>query len=50
MASIKLLLNKQRMLNDSRFPLVFQIIHRRRKVLHYTKYRVFQQEFNNESK
>ena len=50
MASIKLLLNKQRMLNDGRFPLVFQIIHRRRKVLHYTKYRVFQQEFNNESK
>ena len=50
MASIKLLLNKQRMLNDGRFPLVFQIIHRRRKVLHYTKYRVFQQQFNNESK
>lgn len=50
MASIKLLLNKQRMLNDGRFPLVFQIIHRRRKVLYYTKYRIFQQQFNNESR
>lgn len=48
MASIKLLLNKQRMLNDGRFPLVFQIIHQRRKLLYYTKYRVFQQQFNNE--
>ncbi|WP_291592721.1 site-specific integrase [Bacteroides sp.] len=50
MASIKLLLNKQRMLNDGRFPLVFQIIHQRRKLLHYTKYRIFQEQFNNESR
>ena len=50
MASIKLLLNKQRMLNDGRFTLVFQIIHRRRKVIYYTKYRIFQQQFNNESR
>lgn len=50
MASIKLLLNQQRMLNDGRFPLVFQIIHQRRKLLHYTKYRIFQEQFNNESR
>lgn len=50
MASIKLLLNKQRILNDGRFPLVFQIIHQRRKLLHYTKYRIFQEQFNNESR
>ena len=50
MASIKLLLNKQRMLNDGRFPLVFQIIHQRRKLLHYTKYRIFQEQFNSESR
>ena len=45
MASIKLLLNKQRMLKNGTFPLVFQFIHRRRKLLYYTKYRVFQQQF-----
>ena len=50
MASIKLLLNKQRMLNDGRFPLVFQIIHQRRKLLHYTKYRIFQEQINSESR
>lgn len=47
MASIKLLLNKQRRLNNGTFPLVFQIIHQRRKMLHYTKYRVFQQQFDD---
>lgn len=45
MASIKLLLNKQRMLKNGTFPLVFQFIHRRRKLLYYTKYRIFQQQF-----
>lgn len=44
MASIKLLLNKQRMLNNGTFPLVFQFIHRRRKLLYYTKYHIFQQQ------
>ncbi|WP_448781098.1 phage integrase SAM-like domain-containing protein [Bacteroides congonensis] len=46
MASIRLLLNKQRMLNNGTFPLVFQIIHQRRKLLYYTKYRIFQQQFD----
>lgn len=46
MASIRLLLNKQRMLNSGMYPLVFQIIHRRKKLLHYTKYRVFQEQFD----
>ena len=46
MASIKLLLNKQRMLNNGTFPLVFQIIHQRRKLLYYTKYHLFQQQFD----
>lgn len=47
MASIRLLLNKQRMLNNGTFPLVFQIIHQRRKLLYYTKYRIFQQQFDD---
>lgn len=47
MASIRLLLNKQRMLNNGTFPLVFQIIHQRRKVLYYTRYRIFQQQFDD---
>lgn len=46
MASIRLLLNRQRMLNNGTFPLVFQIIHQRRKLLYYTKYRIFQQQFD----
>lgn len=50
MASIRLLLNKQRMLNNGTYPLVFQIIHRRKKLLYYTKYRVFQQQFDDVNK
>lgn len=34
------------MLNNGTFPLVFQIIHQRRKLLYYTKYRIFQQQFD----
>lgn len=49
MASIKLLLNKQRRLNNGTFPLVFQIIHQRKKKLYYTKYRIFQQQFDDET-
>lgn len=32
------------MLNNGTFPLVFQFIHRRRKLLYYTKYHIFQQQ------
>ena len=48
MASLKLLLNKSRMLQDGTFPLVFQLIHRRRKKLVYTPYRLYESEFDVE--
>lgn len=47
MASIKLKLNKQRRSTNGTYPLVFQIIHQRRKSIYYTKYRLFQQQFND---
>jgi integrase len=34
------------MLNNGTFPLVFQIIHQRQKLLYYTKFRIFEQQFN----
>ena len=43
--SLKLKLNKERMLNDGTYPLVFQVILRRRKKLIYTSYRLLEQEF-----
>lgn len=46
MASIKLLLNKDQIHKDRTFPLVFQIIHRRKKKLIYTPYRIFADEFD----
>lgn len=46
MASIKLLLNKDQIHKDGTFPLVFQIIHRRKKKLIYTPYRIFADEFD----
>lgn len=46
MASVKLMLNKSRVLHDGRYPLVFQIIHRRRKKLIYTPYKLFDEEFD----
>lgn len=46
MASVKLMLNKSRALHDGRYPLVFQIIHRRRKKLIYTPYKLFDEEFD----
>ena len=38
--SVKLMLNKSRILNNGSYPLVFQVIHNRRKKLLYTGYRV----------
>lgn len=40
MATIKLVLHKSNMFKDGTYPLVFQIIHDRRKKIIYTKYRV----------
>lgn len=40
------MLNKSRALHDGRYPLVFQIIHRRRKKLIYTPYKLFVEEFD----
>lgn len=47
MASVKLMLNKQRMLSSGKFPLVFQIIHQRRKRLIYTKFKLYPEEFDD---
>lgn len=47
MASVKLMLNKQRMLSSGKFPLVFQIIHQRRKRLIYTKIKLHPEEFDD---
>lgn len=47
--SLKLKLNKERMLNDGTYPLVFQVILRRRKKLIYTSYHLREQEFLPES-
>ncbi|HIS33616.1 MAG TPA: site-specific integrase [Candidatus Avirikenella pullistercoris] len=46
MASVKLLLNKSRALRDGSFPLVFQLIHQRRKKLIYTPYKLYPEEFD----
>ncbi len=35
--SVKLMLNKSRILNNGSYPLVFQVIHNRRKKLLYTR-------------
>lgn len=39
------MLNKNRALRDGRYPLVFQLIHRRRKKLIYTPYKLSEEEF-----
>lgn len=44
--SIRLMLNKSRKLKDGRYPLVFRVIHRRRKKLLYTGYRVYEKGFD----
>lgn len=49
MTSVKLLLNKSRILRDGSYPLVFQLIHRRQKKLIYTPYRLYPEEFDSQS-
>ena len=44
--SVKLMLNKSRILNNGSYPLVFQVIHNRRKKSLYTGYRVKEEEFD----
>lgn len=44
--SVKLMLNKSRRLNNGSYPLVFQVIHERRKKLMYTGYRVKESAFD----
>lgn len=46
MTSIKLMLNKCRIHRDGTYPLVFQIIHNRRKKLLYTPYKLYENEFD----
>ena len=40
MTSVKLKLNKTRALKDGNYPVVFQLIHQKRKKIIYTKYRM----------
>lgn len=44
--SVKLMLNKGRRLNNGTYPLVFQVIHNRKKRLLYTGFRVKEESFN----
>lgn len=44
--SVRLMLNKSRILNNGSYPLVFQVIHNRRKKLLYTGYRVKEEVFD----
>lgn len=44
--SVKLMLNKDRKLNNGNYPLVFQVIHNRRKKLLYTGYRIREELFD----
>nr|WP_278720961.1 site-specific integrase [Alistipes onderdonkii] len=46
MTSLKLRLNTCRVLRDGTYPLVFQLIHQRRKKLIYTSYRLRKEEFD----
>lgn len=46
MASVKLILNRHRALKSGAYPLVFQLIHRRRKKLIYTSCKLFEEEFD----
>ena len=48
--SVKLMLNKSRILNNGSYPLVFQVIHNRRKKLLYTGYRMKEEVFVNPEK
>lgn len=44
--SVRLMLNKGRRLNNGTYPLVFQVIHNRRKKLLYTGFRLKEEVFN----
>lgn len=44
--SVKLMLNKSRILNNGSYPLVFQVIHNRRKKMLYTGYRMKEEVFD----
>lgn len=44
--SVRLMLNKSRRLNNGSYPLVFQVIHDRRKKLIYTRYHVKEETFD----
>lgn len=46
--SLKLKLNKDRILNCGKYPLVFQIIHRRQRRLIYTDIQLFEESFDAE--
>ena len=46
--SLKLKLNKDRMLSCGKYPLVFQIIHRRQRRLIYTGIHLYEESFNQE--
>ena len=46
--SLKLKLNRDRILNCGKYPLVFQIIHRRQRRLVYTEYQIFEESFDPE--
>lgn len=46
MTSLKLKLHKNRLLKDGTYPLVFQIIHNRRKKVLYTKYKIRESDFD----
>lgn len=48
MTSIKLMLNKERILKSGKYPLVFQIIHARRKKLIYTDIKLLECEFDSD--
>lgn len=45
MASVKLKLNQARALRDGSYPVVFQLIHQRRKKLIYTRHRMNERDF-----
>lgn len=49
MASVKLMLNTSRILKNGTYPLVFQIIHNRRKKLFYTGFHIKKEELDEEN-
>ena len=46
MTSVKLKLNKDRILLNGTYPLVFQVIHRRRKKLIYSRFKVAEPDYD----